>query len=194
MKKLRWSLVVAVCFMLGSLLPAQSIDAFVGFNTLITKTHETGFPKLGGGLYPSFGGDFIFFHGFGIGAQVAFRATQSNYFGNSVRPILYDFNIVWEPVPTGARIRPDLAVGVGADSLRVYQGAFTCGSFTGCTNYTSSNHFILHAAVGVKLYLTDHIFLRPSVDYYNIRHDQEFLVPSAYQAGIAIGYTLGPSQ
>jgi len=180
--------------MLGSILPAQSVDAFVGFNTLVTKTYSNGFPKLGGGLYPSFGGDLIFFHGFGIGAQVAFRAAQANYFGNTVRPILYDFNIVWEPVPSGARIRPDLALGIGADSLRVYQGFFNCGTFTGCTNYASTNHFILHAALGVKVYVTDHIFLRPAVDYYNIRHDNEYLVPSAWQVGIALGYTLGPSQ
>lgn len=194
MKKIRWAMLAAVCLMWASFAGAQSVDAFLGFNTLITAAGPNGVPKLGGGFYPTVGGDLMFLpHGLGVGVQVAWRASQANYFQVAERPIFYTFNLVWQPAAPGARVRPDFAVGFGAQSLRFYQGTYTCSAFTGCTNYTSSNHIVLHAGVGVKFYLTDHIFLRPAVDYYNIHNNIEFGVPSAWQTGIAIGYTLGPT-
>lgn len=194
MKNFRWALLAVVCLMLATFSSAQSVDAFIGFNTLITKAGPNGVPKLGGGLYPNVGGDLIFLpYGLGIGAQVAFRGSQTNYFGVGARPVFYDFSLVWQPVKPGSRIRPDFAVGLGAENLRFYQGVLNCGTFTGCSNHTSSNHLLLTAAVGVKVYLSEHIFLRPAVNYYNIRNNLEYGVPSAWQAGIAIGYTLGPS-
>ena len=203
MKHFRWALLAVVCLSFAVFAPAQSVDAFFGFNTLVTKTGTvldptSGTPfgiKMGGGLYFNAGGDLIFLpHGLGIGAQVTWRAKANNYAGTYARPILYDFNLVWEPVPTGREIRPDFAIGIGADSLRAYQGFYQCGTFTGCTDYVSSNHFVLHASAGVKIYATEHIFLRPAVDYYHIRHNTEFGgIPTAWQLGISIGYTLGPS-
>lgn len=194
MKTLRWTLLAAACLAFALAAPAQSVDAFLGFNTLITKAGPNGVPKLGGGLYPNAGGDLIFLpFNLGIGAQVSWRASQTNYFGVGARPVFYDFSLVWQPVKPGSTIRPDFNLGLGAENLRYYNGTFTCGSFTGCTNHVSSNHLILTAGVGVKVYITDHIFLRPAVDYYNIRHNFDYAVPSAWQAGISIGYTLGPS-
>jgi len=193
-KHVRWSLIALACLLWAGLCPAQSVDAFIGFNTLITKAGPQGPPKLGGGFYPSVGGDLIFLpHGLGVGAQVAWRASQQNYFGVGARPVFYTFNAVWNPVAPGAVFRPDLAVGIGADNLRIYQGIITCGSFTGCTNHTSNNHLILHAGAGVKVYFSEHLFLRPSVDFYNIKNNQEYGVPAAWQVGLALGYTLGPS-
>ncbi|MGH9393770.1 MAG: hypothetical protein ACRD1E_06335, partial [Terriglobales bacterium] len=77
----------------------QSVDAFIGFNTLITKAGPNGVPKLGGGFYPSVGGDLIFLpHGLGVGAQVTWRGRQTNYFGVGERPVFYTFNMVWNTV------------------------------------------------------------------------------------------------
>lgn len=194
LKSARWSLLALATLLLTAALPAQSVDAFLGFNTVITKTPPDGIPKFGTGLFPTVGGDLMFLpHGLGLGGQVAWRGSQTDYFGEGVRPILFDFNLVWQPVPPGQKIRPDIAVGIGATSLRFYTGQYSCSTFTGCTDYLSSNHAMLHASVGLKIYLTDHIFLRPGVDFYNIRHNIEFGVPTAWQAGVAIGYTLGPS-
>ncbi len=198
MKTLRWTLIPAACLLASSLCLGQSVDAFLGFNTMLTSQNAgytaNGVPKLGSGFYPSVGGDLIFLpHNLGISAQVAWRGGMMNYGGYGLRPIFYDFNLAWEPVAPGSTIRPDFAIGFGAESLRFYTGQYTCTFIGGCTNYTSSNHFMLHAGVGVKIYLTEHIFLRPAVDYYNVRHNIEFGVPSVWQTGISIGYTLGPS-
>ncbi|MGH9482476.1 MAG: hypothetical protein ACRD1L_10355, partial [Terriglobales bacterium] len=193
-KIIRWVALAAACLSWASFSMGQSVDAFLGFNTLITAARTDGTPKMGGGLYPSVGGDLIFLpHNLGVSGQVAWRGGQANYLGLNVRPIFWNFNLMWQPVPPGVKIRPDLAVGIGSQSLRVYTGNFTCGTFTGCTNYFTSSHLLLHAGLGVKVYLTDHIFLRPAVDWYNIRHNVEYQVPNAFLVGMAIGYTLGPS-
>lgn len=194
MKNFRWLGLALAVLLLASFSSAQSLDAFLGFNTLVTGTSDNGLPKLGGGFYPTIGGNLTFLpHGIGVGAQVAWRASQADYFGSGVRPIYYTFNLTWNPIASGARVRPDLAVGFGAQSLRFYEGTYTCTFLGGCTDYSSSNHIALHLGVGVKLYATDHIFVRPAVDYYNIHNNAEFGVPSAWQVGIGIGYTLGPS-
>jgi hypothetical protein len=110
-----------------------------------------------------------------------------------VRPLYYNVNLVWQPIPPGIPVRPDFEVGFGAQSLRYYTGTYICSAFGGCSNYVSSNHLALHAAAGLKIYITQHIFIRPAVDFYNIRHNYEYGIPAAWQPGISIGYTLGPS-
>lgn len=193
MKRLRWIPLLLACFALAAFAPAQSVDAFFGFNTLITKAGPNGFPKLGGGLYPNAGGDLIFLpFNLGIGAQVSWRASQTNYFGVGARPVFYNFDLAWEPVKPGSAIRPDFGIGLGAENLRYYQGVLSCGTFS-CTNHSSSNHLLLTANAGLKVYWGEHIFLRPAVYYYNIRNNVDYNVPSAWQVGISIGYTLGPS-
>lgn len=194
MKQLRYVAVLAVCLGFASFGLGQSVDAFLGFNTLLSSANATGGPKLGSGFYPSAGGDLIFLpHGLGLGAQVAWRGSMSDFFGEGVRPIMYSFNLAWEPIAPGIKFRPDVMIGAGAESLRFYTGQYTCSAFTGCTDYTSSNHGMLHAGVGLKVYVTDHIFLRPALDLYVVRHNYEFTAPQAWQTGISIGYTLGPS-
>lgn len=195
MKIIRWAVLAAACLGMASFSLGQSVDAFLGFNSLITASRTDGTPKEGGGLYPSVGGDLIFLpHGLGISGQVAWRGSQTLYSGLDVRPLFYNFNLMWQPIPPGVTVRPDFSIGIGAQSLRVYTGTFTCGTFTGCTDYFTSSHLLLHAGIGVKVYITDHIFLRPVVDYYNIKNNVEYQVPGAWQAGMSIGYTLGPSQ
>ncbi|MGH9466698.1 MAG: outer membrane beta-barrel protein [Terriglobales bacterium] len=194
MKTNRWLLLAAAVLMLAGFCAAQSVDAYLGMGTLLTSAGPSGVPKLGGGAYLNAGGDVIFLpHNLGVGAQVQWRASQTDYFGVGERPVLYTFNLVWEPIPMGASIRPDISVGIGAENLRFYSGTFTCGSFTGCTNHTSSNHFTLHAGIGVKIYWGGHLFLRPAVDYYHIDSNTEFGVNSAWQAGLSLGYSLGPT-
>lgn len=199
MKNIRWAVVTAsLLWFVGlatpTLAPAQSVDAFLGFNTLVTGTSANGLPKLGGGLFMNAGGDLIFLpHNLGVGMQAAWRAKQELYNGAVVRPLYYDFDLVWQPTTPSSRVRPDFALGFGTQSLRFYTGTFSCSTFGGCSDYVSSNHLMLHAAVGLKFYITQHIFIRPALDFYNIRHNYEYGIPAAYQPGISIGYTLGPT-
>ena len=192
----RPALLVACFLLLAGFASAQSVDAFLGLNALLSGQGlvGNGAPKLGSGAFMNAGGDLMILpHNLGIGAEVAWRASQQNYGGLGARPILYDFNLVWQPVAPGSFLRPDFAIGFGGADMRFYTGSYTCTLLSGCTDYVSSKHFLLHAGVGLKMYITNHIFFRPAVDYYNIRHDYEYRVPDAWQVGVSIGYTLGSS-
>lgn len=202
MKQIRIILILACALALAGLAAGQSVDAFFGFNAL-TAPRNAQFPYMGGGLYPQVGGDLMlfnspFFGAWGIGAEVAWRGKVGSYvspvenFAAPVRPILYDFNLVWEPISL-PRITPFLEVGFGGESLRVYQPFYQCGTFTGCTDYSSSHHLLGHLGIGARLYLNDHIFIQPNANLYLIRHNVEYGVSSARIFGVAIGYTLRAS-
>jgi hypothetical protein len=146
----------------------------------------------GGGVYPTFSGDFLFHKNFGVGAEVSWRATRTDFAGivsAPYRPLFYDVNAVY--APRFSRISPELLAGIGAESLRFYQNFINCSAFGGCTNYTSSNHLMGVLGGGVRLYVWGHMFVRPEVRAYLIRNNVEFNSNHAIRYGASIGYTFG---
>ena len=190
-----------ILFSLGlSLVPfgahAQQIDAAFGVNALTSPSASSASgsyspESLGGGAYLSFSGNVLFKHQLGIQGEVAWRASQKIYGGfQPYRPILYDFNGIWAP-RLGSRVGAEVMGGIGAESLRFYTPYYNC-SFSGCTNYVSSNHLLGHVGGGLKLYVTKSIFVRPEVHAYFIRNNYEFSSPRAFREGVSIGYTFRP--
>ncbi len=189
--------VASFCMLLvtASAAHAQQFDLAFGVGTVTgTAASEAsaGFTaqSIGGGAYPVFSGDFLFFHKyFGIGAEATYRAHQNvNLFFQPYRPILYDVNAVFAP-PLGKKAQAELQGGIGSESLRFYTPFFTC-SFTGCKNYQSSNHFMGHLGGGLRLYVFRSIFLRPEAHVYFVRNNFEFSGPRVTRFGVSIGYTL----
>jgi len=175
-----------VAFGLGGL--SAPSTTFTTVNGLSVRTVSL---SEGGGVYPSFSGDFLFHKNFGVGAEVSWRATQANFAGIAsapYRPVFYNVNAVY--APRFGRVSPELLAGFGAESLRFYQPYFNCG-FTGCTNYTSSNHLMGVVGGGLKLYVWGHMFLRPEVRAYLIRNNVEFDTNHAIRYGASVGYTFG---
>jgi hypothetical protein len=177
---------------------AQQVDVAFGATTLAapgaSEASGNHFPQsLTGGFYPNFSGDVLFFHHFGVGASVSWRASRSLY-QNLVpyRPVLYDFNAVFAP-PLGHRVQPEFQAGLGAESVRFYTGTLNC-NLVSCTNYVSSNHFLGHFAVGLRYYVWGHVFVRPEAHLYLVNNNQEFSSARAVRFGISLGYTLGPSE
>ena len=125
-KKIRLALVLGFVLGLASMASAQSVDAYFGFNALMAA-HTPNLPYLGGGTYLNVGGDLIWWHGLGIGAEATFRARQALYitppsatgqqgFEAPVRPVLYDFNAVWEPA-SAPWVTPFIEAGIGVASF-----------------------------------------------------------------------------
>ncbi|HLK31877.1 MAG TPA: hypothetical protein VKT29_02235 [Terriglobales bacterium] len=196
MKKV--SVVAALC---GLLLMAgaaygQQFDVAFGLGGLSAPSTTSTTPNAvsvseGGGVYPSFSGDFLFKKNFGVGAEVSWRATQANYAGIApYRPVFYDVDAVY--APRFSRVTPELMAGIGAESLRFYQPYYVCG-FTGCTNYTSSNHFMGVLGAGLRLYVWGHMFVRPELRAYLVHNNAEFNSGRAIRYGASIGYTFGGS-
>ena len=199
MRKLSVSLVVV--FALGLAAQAQEFHAAFGFGTVTAPSASSNanasFPSLSGGLYPSFSGNVILWHHIGFGGDVAWRARQAIYSGTQgnfgivqpYRPIFYDFNGVYSR--TYKKFGGDVMAGIGGEDLRFY-GVLNCGSFTGCTNYVSSNHFAGHFGADVRYYFWGHAFIRPEAHYYVIRNNQEFNDANASRFAISIGYSFLP--
>lgn len=185
--------VLTATLLLTGPLYAQQINFAFGLNAVGSSTSSLttfGRQGIGGGAYPSFSGDFLFWKNAGVQGEVAWRGSQNVYQGfQPYRTIFYDFNGIWAP-PLGKRVSVELLGGIGAESNRFYTQFFNC-TFTGCTNYVSSNHFLWHVGAGIKFYITDRMFIRPEAHGYFINNNVEFADSIAYRYGASIGYTFG---
>jgi opacity protein-like surface antigen len=195
----KFALFAAVVAVLGfaSLASAQQGDAMFGFGTLMssgTCNNNTGFCPEKGGLYPNVGADVIFHQRLGIGFDVAWRGSQASYPGFAnlpFRPILYSFNGVYQPRIT-KKVGADVFAGLGWQSTRFYSANYTCSYFS-CTNYASSNHFLIDAGAGLRYYFWGHVFVRPEIRYYYVNNNtNDFSSNNLFRAGASIGYTIGP--
>jgi hypothetical protein len=155
-------------------------------------------PTLGG-VFGVVGADVMLKSHLGFNAEDTFRFAQSNYLpavGINARPSFYDFNLVYQPAPGESRIVPVIEGGIGGAKVSFYINQSQCVSATICNSYSqefaSSNHFQVHGAVGVKLYIKSDMFIKPQIDFHWINNlNQEYgrnIVP-VYT--ISVGYTFG---
>ncbi len=194
---LAFSLLLPLTF--ATSLHAQQLDAAFGLGTVTAPQGTNGFPSESGGLYASFSGSYIFKHRIGFGGEFAPRFKRAEYgvssgsvFLGSIpyRPIFYDFNAVYGVTSMKRKIGGDIMAGIGGEDLRFYVGG-SCG-FTGCTNYTSSNHFAWHFGGDFRYYFKGHAFIRPEVHYYVVRNNQEFNNVNVARYAVSIGYSFTP--
>jgi hypothetical protein len=189
LKKLSFFVVVfALVLMLGSAAQAQQFDLSFGVSGLTGPSSTATLQTIGGGAYPTFGLDFLFFHNLGVGFNASFRAKQNLYQGQlPFRPFFYDVDAVYAP-PLGKRAQAELSAGIGVESLRFYTPNFQC-SFTGCSNFVSSNHFLGQFGAAIRLYVTPKIFIRPEAHLYEVHNNVEFPGARATRFGLSIGYS-----
>lgn len=150
-----------------------------------------------GGVFGIFGADFMFFSHLGVNGEYAFRFAQAPYLpdaGLKFRPAFYDFNVVWKPFSLG-RIVPVVEGGFGGARVALYATQTT--SITGITSTNTvgagtANHFQEHFAVGVKLYVTSAIFVKPQFDFHYVPHlTDQFGRNWVPQYTVSVGYTFG---
>lgn len=179
---------------------AQQGDIMFGGGTLMSSSPSSGsvnFQQPGekGGAYLNISGDVVGFKKrLGFNIETAWRARQANYAGNNetYRPILTDFNALYQP-RLSKKVGVDLFAGIGIASTRFYVPAIvSCSYFSGCINYTSSNHFMEDVGGGIRYYAWHNLFVRPEVHYYHIQNNVEFNSGNVFRVGASIGYTIGP--
>lgn len=194
MRKLSAVVILCGLFLMVSAAYGQQLDVAFGLGGLsapsTTSTTPTGTSvSEGGGVYPNFSGDFLFKKTFGVGGEITWRGGQTLYAGQvPYRPVFYDAYAVY--APQFSKVTPELRAGIGVESLRFYQPYIQC-SFTGCTNYTSSNHLMGAFGAGLRVYVWGHMFVRPEAELYLIRHNIEFNSNHAIRYGASVGYTFG---
>jgi len=177
----------------------ERLDAFFAMGTArdgstnqLIDLLGTGYPMPTGamdGLYGTVGGGLMITPSLGVGGQVCFRFAQGDYSNAGYRPVFYDFNGIWAPTLGTESLMLEFQGGLGGVNMRFYGVEEWYDYYSGTyTNYAGSmNHFQLHAGLGVRVYITDTIFLRPTVDYHWVRNFTEFERNSVLRFGVAIG-------
>jgi hypothetical protein len=170
---------------------AQKVDFAFGISTVEAPAANSSGPSLSGGTYPGFSGDAIFWHNFGLGAEVYWRATQSSYPAMPTnvpyRPLFLDFNGVYSP-KLASHTYLELSAGIGAVDTRIY--CSQCGNGYN-TNYSSDKHFMGDFGAGLKFYPKGGFFIRPEAKLYLVANNQLFSSSYASRFGLSIGYTFG---
>jgi hypothetical protein len=175
---------------------AQQLDLAFGMGTVNAPSASNqlnGFypvESLTGGAYPSFSGDFLLFKNFGVGGEIAWRASQALYAGyQPYRPLFWDFDGMWVP-RISKHAAAEFSAGIGAESIRFYTNYYNC-NYIACTNYYTSTHFMGQFGAGLKLYVHGGIFVRPEAHLYLVNNNVEFSSSHAVRYGGSIGYTFG---
>jgi len=171
---------------------AQQGDAMFGGNALLSSgscDQLTGLCPERGGFYPSVSADVIFHKRIGFNWETAWRGAQGDYAGQPYRPIITDFNAMFQP-KLGKKIGVDLMGGIGWQSTRFYLPYCTNG-FT-CNNFVSTRHFLTDLGGGIRYYVWGHVFVRPEFHYYHIVNNTDvFSNNNVFRVGASIGYTIG---
>jgi hypothetical protein len=171
---------------------SQQGDAMFGGNTLVSPGScdaTTGLCPEKGGFYPSVSADVIFHKRIGFNWETAWRGSEGDYNGQPYRPIITDFNAMFQP-KLGKKIGADLMGGIGWQSTRFYL-PYCTNSFT-CDNFVSTRHFLTDLGGGIRYYVWGHFFVRPEVHYYHIFNNTDvFSTTNVFRVGGSIGYTIG---
>ncbi len=198
MRKLALFAPVFAFLFLAQFASAQQVDVFLGGGSIVSSGScnvTTGLCPEKGGLYLNLGGDVVFYKQLGVNVETAWRATQGTYLnlGENYRPILTDFNLLYQP-RLGKKVGADLMAGIGAADTRFYAPG---AAPPGYPNYVSTDHFMEHLGAGIRFYPWHHVFVRPEVHYYHIQNNNNlnnngyFSTNNVVRVGASIGYTFG---
>lgn len=171
-------------------------------NCIITTTSTNGLS----GFFLGFGFDLMLKKNYGVGFSWDLTPAKTNYeppqnipgFGTvtyQFRQHFIDFNGIWAPVSTKKfvlRIIP----GIGDAKFGISEQITQCITNTVCASqaqpFPSTNHFDIHAGLGVQVFVTDHIFIQPEFDYHYVPNlTEEFNSNSVIGGMVRVGYSWG---
>lgn len=199
----------AICVSIGLFVAsqlsfAQSANIFVGVGTATDSSSNTSIDTFGTGqpfITPKLGGTFmdvgasvLFTKHYGVGADVSWRASKGNYTGLLYRPTFYNFDGIWAPIST-KRFEPEIHAGLGGMRLGYSIDQTQCDPFGGCQtsnqSVESSSHFQVHFAAAARIYVTDHVFIRPAVDGHWVNNLFQFGSNVVPEYSLGLGYSFG---
>lgn len=220
MSLIKWSLIgVAILGFGASLASAQtSFDVNVGFGSAWDSANSGGIdnanslnafgscipnsgdayceslPKLNG-FFLGFGGDLMLFKHFGAGFEANFQPSRETYGPLASRQTFYDANAIYAPINT-KRLALQLQGGIGGARTSFAYTESGCVGTAVCSTTTepvgNASHFQVHVGVGLQIYLTTHIFVRPEFDYHYVPNlTNQFGSDSVPEGLVWVGYSFG---
>ena len=172
----------------------SSLNAFGSCTPSATDPTCERTPSLGG-FFLGFGGDLLLWKHFGVGAEVMFQPAKSDYGPLQYRQTFYDFNGVFVPV-NQKKFQLQLQGGIGGAKTSFSFTQTGCVGTAVCTTQTepvgNTSHFQIHAGVGLQIFLTEHIFVRPQFDLHYVPNFTDQFGSNTVPAGMVwVGYSWG---
>ena len=173
---------------------AGGIDSNTGYTCTVGAANCQATPALSG-FFMGVGGDVMLTKRYGFGGEASFQPVKANYGPLQYREIFYDFNGIFAPVnQKKAIVKIEGGIG-GAKSSFSYTQTSCVGTAVCSTSSQpvgSSNHFQVHAGIGVQIFLTEHVFIRPQFDFHYVPGlTDQFGSNSVPAAMVWLGYSLG---
>jgi hypothetical protein len=205
-----------LCFLaLGSLQLASaqsSFDLNLGFGSFHDKAQGAGIdnttfgtcavgsattcqatPALSG-FFLGFGGDLMLKKHYGVGAEWDLTPARTDYGPLQYRQHFIDVNGIYAPI-NQKKVVVKIMGGIGDAKTGFSYTQTGCVGTAVCSTQTSpvgsSNHFQIHAGVGVEVFITDHWFIRPQFDFHYVPGLQQYGSKMVMQEMVWIGYTIG---
>jgi hypothetical protein len=216
---LQWSLGSAVLFLGASFASAQtSFDVNMGFGSAHASANSGGLdnaaslnpfgpctpgsgdanceslPNLGG-FFLGFGGDLMLYKHLGVGFEASLQPARQDYGPLQYRQTFYDVNAIYAPI-SAKRASLLLEGGIGAAHTGFSFTQSGCVGTAVCSTSTqpvgTSSHFQTHVGVGVQVFLTEHIFIRPQFDFHYVPGFTDQFGSNAVAGGMLwVGYSFG---
>jgi hypothetical protein len=152
-------------------------------------------PKLDG-TFMGFEGDGMLFHHIGIGGDLMFQPSKPGYGPLQYRQLFYDFNGIYAPI-SNKRFIVQLLGGIGGAHTGFSFNETSCVGVAVCTSEAesvgSASHFQQHLGAGIEIFLTQHIFIRPELDYHHVNgfSPSQFGSDNVLGGMVWVGYNFG---
>jgi hypothetical protein len=146
-------------------------------------------------FFMGFGGAIMLAKHYGFGGEASIQPTKQDYAGFQSRQIFYDFDGIYAPY-NEKKVQLRILGGIGGAKTSFSITQSGCVGTAICSTQSqavgSSNHFQIHAGVGVQVYVTEHVFIRPQIDlHYVPNFTDQFGSTAVPGAMVYIGYSLG---
>jgi len=178
----------------GGIDNAASLNAFGACTPNSGDANCQSLPRLNG-LFLGFGGDLMLFKRFGVGFQASLQPSRETYGPLSSRQTFYDVNGIYAPITTKrASLLLEGGIGGGRTSFAYTESG--CVGTAVCSTSTepvgAANHFDVHVGVGVQIFLTDHIFIKPEFDFHYVPGlTNQFGSDAVPEGMVWVGYNFG---
>jgi len=179
---------------------AQEVSAYLGLGSAYVSSNASQIDTFGdgtlhktpnlNGVFANLGASVFINKHVGIGAELAWKPSQTDYAGLLYRPSFYNFDAIYRLGRTTKRLgSPELRAGIGGARLRFnFDDPTTCDQVPGCPD---STHFQVHLGAATRWYLSDHVFLRPALDVHYVTNFSEFGHNWVPRYSVSVGYTFG---
>ena len=178
----------------GGIDNAASLNAFGSCTVGSGDANCQSLPRLNG-FFLGFGGDLMLYKHLGVGFEASLQPSKEGYGPLDSRQTFYDVNAIYAPV-TSKRASLLLEGGVGGARTSFSLTQSGCVGTAVCSTSTepvgAANHFQVHVGVGVQIFLTEHIFLKPEFDLHYVPGLTNQFGSNAVPEGMLwLGYNFG---